>query len=206
MHNQRDALFVFSACARDRCIIEPELTLGLISKRFSRAWSAACGRKGELILRTNFIVLAAAFFLSACAGAPAPTPADIRQIVSTTSFGMCVGYCTTRLEISPGRAVLIRQARGGRGAPQNLPDQRFATVLTPDEWSEIERLAANTNLSDLPPVIGCPDCADGGAESLTIEGSSQPQTVSFEHNASIAQAAPLLERVRALRTRLTPQE
>ena len=157
------------------------------------------------MLRANFIVLAAAFFLSACASAPASAPADIRQIVSTTSFGMCVGYCTTRLEISPGRAVLIRQARGGRGAPQNLPDQRFAAVLSPDEWSEIERLAASTDLSGLPPVIGCPDCADGGAESLTIEGG-QPQTVSFEHNASIAQAAPLLERVRALRTRLTPQE
>ena len=158
----------------------------------------------EMMFRAKFVVLAAALLVAACASAPPPTPADIRQIVSTTSFGMCVGYCTTRLEISPGRAVLIRQARGGRGAPQNLPDQRFAAVLSPDEWDEIERLAANTNLSGLPPVIGCPDCADGGAESLTITGSGEPQTVAFEFNASIAQAAPLLERVRALRTRLTP--
>ena len=160
----------------------------------------------DMISRAKFVVLAAAMFLAACASAPPPAPANIRQIVSTTSFGMCVGYCTTRLEISPGRAVLIRQARGGRGAPQNLPDQRFAAVLSPDEWDEIERLAASTNLSGLPPVIGCPDCADGGAESLTIEGSAAPQSVSFEFGASIEQAGPLLERVRALRTRLTPQE
>lgn len=117
---------------------------------------------------------------------------------------MCVGYCTTRLEISPGRAVLVRQARGGRGAPQGLPDQRFAAGLTSEEWDAFAALAANTDLSGLPSVIGCPDCADGGAESLTIEGNGQPQTVTFEFNASIAQAAPLLERVRALRTRLTP--
>ncbi|MCX7356869.1 MAG: hypothetical protein NT015_01770 [Alphaproteobacteria bacterium] len=153
----------------------------------------------------KFMVFAA-LLMSACASAPAQEPArDIRQIVSTTSFGMCVGYCTTRLEISPGRAVLIREARGGRGAPQNLPVQRFATVLTPEEWDSIESLAASTNLSGLPPVIGCPDCADGGAESLTIEGGP-PQSISFEYGSSVAQAGPLLERVRALRARLTPTE
>jgi len=117
---------------------------------------------------------------------------------------MCVGYCTTRLEISPGRATLIREARGGRGAPQNLPEQRFNTVLTPQEWDEIQRLAANTDLSGLPAVIGCPDCADGGAESLSITGAGQPQNISFEHGATIERAAPLLERVRALRARLMP--
>lgn len=154
-----------------------------------------------------FVGLAAALCLAACASAPAQEPArDVRQIVSTTSFGMCVGYCTTRLEISQGRAVLIRQARGGRGAPQNLPDQRYATVLTPEEWDAFESLAASSDISALPDVIGCPDCADGGAESLTIDASNGADTISFEFNASIQQAQPLLERIRALRTRLTPAE
>lgn len=157
-----------------------------------------------MMSRSVFLGLAAALCLAACASAPTAPAQDIRQIVSTTSFGMCVGYCTTRLEISPGRAVLIREARGGRGAPQNLPEQRFAAVLTPQEWDEFERLAATTDLSGLPAVIGCPDCADGGAESLTITGSGQPQNISFEHGATIEQAAPLLQRVRALRARLMP--
>ncbi|MBL8544913.1 MAG: hypothetical protein JNL81_00525 [Hyphomonadaceae bacterium] len=159
-----------------------------------------------MMFRSAFLGLAAAICLAACASAPTPAPADIRQIVSTTSFGMCVGYCTTRLEISEGRAVLIREARGGRGAPQNLPAQRFTTVLTPDEWDAIEALAANTDLSGLEPVIGCPDCADGGAESLAIAGTGQERGISFEYGAAIPQAAPLLERVRALRARLTPAE
>lgn len=156
--------------------------------------------------RSMFAGLALAMCLAACASMPQPAQTNIRQIVSTTSFGMCVGYCTTRLEISEGRAVLIREARGGRGAPQNLPTQRFAAVLTPEEWDSIESLAASTNLSGLPAVIGCPDCADGGAESLTVEGAGAPQSISFEYGASVAQAAPLLERVRALRARLTPAE
>jgi hypothetical protein len=151
--------------------------------------------------------VAAALMLAACVAAPPTAPAvasaEVREIVSTTSFGMCVGYCTTRLEITEGQAVLIRQARGGRGAPQNLPDQRFMQPLSAEEWGELSRLAAETDLRALPDVIGCPDCADGGAESLTL-GSGR--TITFDHGAAIAEAQPLLDRVRELRARLTPAE
>ncbi len=145
-------------------------------------------------------IAAAAFALAGCASTAA-APTEVREIVSTTSFGMCVGYCTTRLEITAGQAVLIRDGRGGRGA-QELPDQRFTQTLTPAEWQELQRLAANTNLNALPERIGCPDCADGGAESLAINGG---RSVTFDYGASIAQAQPLLDRVRALRQRLTPE-
>jgi len=151
------------------------------------------------------ISLAVAAFLAlmvvACGSQASP---NVRQVVSTTSFGMCMGYCTTRLEISEGQAVLIRTARGGRGV-SDLPDQRFTAALAPNEWQEIARLAENTKLDGLPDVIGCPDCADGGAESLTIVGAEGSKTISFDHGATIEQAQPLLERVRALRTRLMPK-
>lgn len=144
---------------------------------------------------------AALLSLSACATSAAPTSAPVRQVVSTTSFGMCVGYCSTRLEISESGAVLIRSSRGGRGGAQ-LPDQRFTAVLGAGEWEEISRLAANSRIGSLPAVIGCPDCADGGAESLTIG----ERTITFDHGANIAEAQALLERVRAIRARLTPAE
>lgn len=135
----------------------------------------------------------------------APKTSQVRQVVTTTSFGMCVGYCSTRLELSEAGAVLTRSARGGRGGGANLPDQRFEAHLTAAEWREIAQLAAHTNLSGLPDTIGCPDCADGGAESLTIAGASE-RTITFDYGAAIAQAQPLLERVRALRERLMPRE
>lgn len=149
--------------------------------------------------------LAAALSLGACAtAAPAPTQASVRQVVSTTSFGMCVGYCSTRLELSQAGAVLVRSSRGGRGGAP-LPDQRFAAPLSASEWQEIAQLAANARIAALPDTIGCPDCADGGAESLTIAGATE-RTITFEHGARIEEAHPLLERVRALRARLTPAE
>jgi hypothetical protein len=151
--------------------------------------------------------LAFALALSACASSAATPPTNVTRIVATTSFGMCVGYCTTRLEITEGEAVLIREARGGRGAPNPAPvPQRFSTPLTAAEWQEIQRLAAATDLTTVPDVVGCPDCADGGAEGLTIEGPSAAESVSLEFRAELPAAQPLLNRVRALRDRLTPQE
>lgn len=119
---------------------------------------------------------------------------------------MCVGYCTTRLEISEGEATLTREARGGRGGPSNLPAQRITQPLSAAEWQEIATLAANTDVSGLPDTIGCPDCADGGAETLAIAATGAPRTITFDHGAEIAEAKPLLDRVRALRTRMMPSE
>lgn len=147
-----------------------------------------------------------ALALAACASTSPPPQAAVTRVISATSFGMCVGYCTTRLEITEGQAVLIREARGGRGAPENLPAQRYSTSLTPAEWQDIQRLAANVDFEALPDTVGCPDCADGGAEGLTVEGASAAESVSLEFGASIPQAQPLLERVRAIRARLSPAE
>ena len=148
-----------------------------------------------------------ALALAACASAAAPPAQSVTRIVSTTSFGMCVGYCTTRLEISEGQAVLVREARGGRGAPNPAQTpQRFTAQLSAAEWQEMQRLAANVDMDALPDVVGCPDCADGGAEGLTIEAASGAESVSFDHGAALPQAQPLLERVRALRARLAPQD
>jgi hypothetical protein len=153
------------------------------------------------LMRLGLSAVVALTLASCGEGVGAP---GVQQVVSTTSFGMCVGYCSTRLEISEGAAVLTRTSRGGRGA-QELPDQRFTQTLTPEEWVEITRLAAAAKFDGLPPVIGCPDCADGGAESLTVIGGAAPKTVSFDHGATVEQVQPLLDRVRALRAKLTPK-
>ncbi len=142
--------------------------------------------------------------LAACSDATTSASGSVRQVVSTTSFGMCVGYCKTRLEISPGKAVLVREP-GGRGEP-TLPVERKEETLSPQEWDEIARLAGAAKIEGLPDVIGCPDCADGGAESLTIVGPGRNKTITFDHGATIDAAAPLIERVRALRTKMLPPQ
>jgi hypothetical protein len=68
-----------------------------------------------------------ALSLTACESG-AMKSSTITKVASTTSFGMCAGYCKTTLEISEKEAVLTREA-WGRGAGANLPLQRFATPL-----------------------------------------------------------------------------
>jgi len=166
----------------------------------------ATRERGDVMKRAGLFglaaVAAAALSVAACGG-DVRAPSGVARVVSTTSFGMCMGYCSTRLEISEGGAVLVRSARGGGGAP-DLPEQRFTQSLSADEWAEIARLAGQAKLDGLPDVIGCPDCADGGAETLTIERAGAGRTITFEHGAAIAEAQPVLDRVRALRTSLTP--
>jgi hypothetical protein len=118
---------------------------------------------------------------------------------------MCAGYCKTTLEVSETEAVLVREA-WGRGAGANLPPQRFATPLTATEWNDIAAAAEAAKIDGLPERIGCPDCADGGAESLTIVSAKGAKTITFDHGATIAEAQPLIDRVRALRARLMPKE
>ncbi len=93
----------------------------------------------------------------------------------------------------------------GRGAGANLPVQRLTAALSSQEWEQMAAAAAAATIDALPETIGCPDCADGGAESLTIVGPKGTKTITFDHGAAIAEAQPLLEQVRALRTRMMPK-
>jgi hypothetical protein len=153
------------------------------------------------------IIIAGSLALSACdttATQPGPAASPVTRIVSTTSFGMCSGYCRTRLELTETQFVLIREP-GGRGAP-NLPAQRFTATPAAGEWQQLATLAASAPLAGLPETIGCPDCADGGAESLAISGTGGEKKVTFDHGADIRELQPLMTRVRDIRTRLAPKE
>lgn len=155
------------------------------------------------ILRVGIAVVAA-LSLAACESGVTQA-GGVTKIASTTSFGMCAGYCKTTLEISEKEAVLTREP-WGRGAGANLPLQRFSAPLTPQEWQDFAADAAASRIDGLPETIGCPDCADGGAESLTIVSAKGTKTITFDHGAAIAEAQKLIERVRALRTRMMPKE
>lgn len=155
----------------------------------------------SFVLRLGLLVVALG--LTACESG-AVKSAAVTKVSSTTSFGMCAGYCKTTLEISENEAVLTREP-WGRGAGANLPVQRLTAALSSQEWGEIAAAAAAAKIDALPETIGCPDCADGGAESLTIVGPNGTKTITFDHGAAIAEAQPLLERVRALRTRMMPK-
>jgi hypothetical protein len=124
----------------------------------------------------------------------------VNVIRSTTSFGFCLGYCKTTLEISAEGIVFLEEAT----RPGSLPPVRRTAPITAVEWSQLTDLVDRRAIESLPPTVGCPDCADGGAESVEVVASDWREQVTFELGARLPELDPLLTRLRAIRERFPP--
>ena len=80
------------------------------------------------------------------------------------------------------------------------PRTRTAAI-TAEEWSTLTAAVDRQRFEALPGTVGCPDCADGGAESLEVVSADWQRRVTFEFGAVMPELQPLLDRVRGLRQR-----
>jgi hypothetical protein len=144
------------------------------------------------------LAVAVALSTGAC-GESANRPSDVSLIEWSSSFGFCppTAYCTTRLRITGTQAVLTRESR-------QSPPLSETTQLSASEADALARAAAQVRFEGLGPVIGCPDCADGGAETVSVTAAGQQRTVTFEFNADVDALEPLLGQLRSLVARLRP--
>ena len=126
---------------------------------------------------------------------------DVSFVEWKSSFGFCAptAYCTTRLRVTGRQAVLTLESR--ESAPVSIEEQ-----LNAREADSLAEAAARARFEGLPPVIGCPDCADGGAETLTVGAEDEQRTLTFEYNARLDELEPLLGQMRSLMERLRPGE
>jgi hypothetical protein len=124
---------------------------------------------------------------------------DVSVLEWSSSFGFCPPdeYCTTRLRVAGTQAVVTLESR-------QRPALRREEQLTPGEADALAQAAVQARFDDLEPVLGCPDCADGGAETLSATISGEHETVTFEYNARVPELEPLLDRMRTLAERLRP--
>src|SRR5512134_2944965 len=138
-------------------------------------------------LRSSLLVVA--LVVVPTCGSPS-TPSDQPvAFTSIVSFGFCAPalYCTSRLELSERRAALTYESR--ERAP--LVQRRD---LQPSEWQRLMAALDATRLRALPSRIGCPDCADGGAETLTVAfADGRSTSVTFEYDQDV----PGIEAVQA---------
>ncbi|MCF7807812.1 MAG: spondin domain-containing protein [Candidatus Marinimicrobia bacterium] len=122
------------------------------------------------------------------------TPQDI--VISTgTSFGECAGYCIREMVIA-GTDVSYT-ASGWDSA--DVPELSLDTSITSAEWNTLEALADLDALESFDDVVGCPDCADGGAEWIKISDGVSEKKVTFEYGDTLAGFEDLIGELRALR-------
>ncbi|MDG1889924.1 MAG: beta-propeller domain-containing protein [Verrucomicrobiota bacterium] len=119
---------------------------------------------------------------------------SIVSISTGSSFGECLGYCETSLHVEPNR--LTFQARA--------PDQSLPTFRQSDygnsDWNRLIPLIDWKAFLEISEKIGCPDCADGGAEWIEISVPGRTHRVTFEYGASVKEMGPILKSLRLLRS------
>jgi hypothetical protein len=131
-----------------------------------------------------------------------PEPDGVSTIRTTTSFGLCLGYCRTTLEVTADGMVFIEEPT----RQADLPRVVRTAPISAEEWRSLVEAVDRAALQALPPTVGCPDCADGGAESVEVIADDWREQVTFEFNASLPALQPLLSRLRPLRARFPRTE
>ncbi len=109
--------------------------------------------------------------------APFPTspgPPAVEIVSFETSFGMCAGWCVSRIDIDVDTVTLVASNR------MEETEQTTAGVLTDTGAAELAGAAASLEGVTIDDVYGCPDCADGGASSLTLARGVEIMTTSYD--------------------------
>lgn len=132
-----------------------------------------------------------------------PVATTLSQIGYGKSFGMCIGYCDHTLTVTAERIRVVHKAYR---EPEKYPDKVVERPTSAETWAKLNSLASFDTLQGLPERIGCPDCADGGAEWVEMQQAETTKRVTFEPPAGLPQQAELLAELRKLYAELTPEE
>jgi len=99
-----------------------------------------------------------------------------------TSFGECVGYCKHDVTIKSNKATF--NCNSWNPSMQTLTKTEVFRSSVLDSLYNLN----TESFLNIPETIGCPDCADGGAEWLEIEltnGNKHKVTFEYSHEPSL---------------------
>jgi hypothetical protein len=96
-----------------------------------------------------------------------------------TSFGMCVGPCRKEMNVVKNAIIFTVFYTEGRGAIGGTP-KTYNEVLDATLGNSLVKSIDYEAFRNLNEVIGCPDCADGGAEWVEILKNGSKHKVTFE--------------------------
>ena len=114
---------------------------------------------------------------------------DIKWVKYGTSFGECLGYCKKSMEVIPSE---IKVQKNGWEIDKLLPVVELSANISAEYWTSLINNIDFEKFARLNPVIGCPDCADGGAEWIEIQKGSQSFKVIFEYGNEPIELKPYI--------------
>lgn len=123
------------------------------------------------------------------------TSSDPLTIRTGTSFGMCVGYCVKDYVIN-GTALDLTMLNRTRTQTSTKSCQK---TIDQTRWDSLKTMADLDAFSKQPERLGCPDCADGGAEYIELQRGDQKHRVTFEYGQTIPGFESLVNALRSQR-------
>ena len=110
-----------------------------------------------------------------------------------TSFNMCLGYCISQVEITESGVIFVAK---GWNFSDTIPDISGSQDISSGEWNTLNSKIDIDSFNALPEFIGCPDCADGGAEWIEISKEGSTHKVTFEYGTPPTEVASYINLLR----------
>ncbi|RZL44690.1 MAG: hypothetical protein EOP00_19295 [Pedobacter sp.] len=111
-----------------------------------------------------------------------------------TSFGMCVEYCNQSISITSAKVTFTKI--------KNRPTPDTKTCEKTIDNEQFKNLTATIDLGKFDKLderIGCPDCADGGAEWVEVVRDGKKKRVTFEYGDAPKELAEAVAKFRELK-------
>ena len=119
---------------------------------------------------------------------------NLNSIGYGSSFGMCAGYCSNNLLISDLKLTLSKSKNG-----QPSDTKICSKTISEADINAIKNDLNMDKIAALPEVIGCPDCADGGAEWISINADGKQYKITFEYGKAPKELEAAVERFKVLK-------
>jgi len=119
----------------------------------------------------------------------------VEEIGYGTSFGMCVGYCLNNVAIiNEGKITFSKSSNG-----INPSTKTCSKAISESEIIALKATVNTAKFNKLSEVIGCPDCADGGAEWVSLKLDGKVKKVTFEYGKVPDELKELVARLREIK-------
>lgn len=118
-------------------------------------------------------------------------------IAHGTSFGHCRGYCNKELLISKDSVAYVQRMNGDQ--PET---KRNVKTIAKEEYTKVVKQFDFRSFYLLDSVIGCPDCADGGAEWIEVKSGKNKKRVTFEYNKAPEQLKASVEQIKKMQAKM----
>ncbi|QDW26546.1 hypothetical protein FFJ24_017640 [Pedobacter sp. KBS0701] len=119
---------------------------------------------------------------------------NLNSIAYGSSFGMCAGYCSNNLLISDLKLTFSKSKNG-----QSADTKTCSKTISEADVTAIKNELNISKISNLPEVIGYPDCADGGAEWISINADGKQYKVTYEYGKAPKELEAAVARLKVLK-------